>query len=338
MRLRIVGGAVVLLAGVGLAVGQQQASVPTLSTPSDVAAPAISKSSPDLNGGVSPRSPAKSDIQNLLAQVTEAATGKGELPTLVSYLAKADRDAIGDVRSRQWADLDGRADQFHKDWQATFGMSFRLSDKQSVIYGDESFPIRPGNEAKENASNGLGSGPGATGDNQLKGPTTQPAAGAMPASMPGMAGTEGMGGMGDTTQASAFPNVPPTGTQTMGENPSDNEATAVRTGTVELPATASQPPLVVHLLNEGTMVASWKIDLPTTINADRLHDSLLRHLTWLDEHRASWPTEMSEAYQAVSREMLAALIDAANPQSASDMPTSQPTQAMNTDGQRYRRE
>jgi hypothetical protein len=309
-----------------------------LAPPSDVAAPAISTTQPDLNGGVSPRSPAKSDIQNLLAQVTEAAVGKDEMPTLVSYLSKPDRDAIGDVRARQWADLDGRADQFHKDWQAMFGISFRLSDKQSVIYGDDSFPIRPGNEASENATDGLSAGPGRPGQDQLKGPTTQPAAGTMPSDM------GAMGGAGAATSPSAFPNVPPTGMDTMGENPSQNEAIAVRSATVELPATATAKPLIVHLVNEGTMVASWKIDLPTAITADRLHDSLLRHLTWLDEHRASWPTEINEAYQAVSREMLAAMIEAAAPEQPADQAAAQPPQpqqppqATNTDTPRYRRE
>lgn len=264
--------AIAVIVASALSARAQQGKVPTLSTPSDVAASAVSTTQPEMNAGVSPRSPAKSDIQNLLAQVTEAGVGKGEIPTLVGFLSKADRDAIGDVRSKQWADLDGRADEFHQDWQAMFGISFSLTDKQSVVYGDESFPIRPGKEANEH-------------------PSSQPV-GQAPAT---------------DTSAATMPSI----TQAMGEDPSQLEATTVHTAIVELPATRHSGPIVLHLVNEGTTVPSWKIDLPTTISAQSLHDSLLKHLTRFDDHRANWPTEINEAYQAASREVLASLLDAA---------------------------
>ena len=303
----------VLLASAAFA---QESPAPMLSPPSNVAAPNVASAQPGANEGVSPRSPEKSDIQQLLADTVDAGVSKGELPALVSHLAKANQDKIGDLRDKQWSDLDGRIDAFRNDWRAKFGIDFKLADKQSVVFADDSFPIRPGNEASENS----------TGNVQAGAPTTVPATSA-PVSMD--TNPTGSGAMlaGNTTQpasdalpppaagqASAFPNVPPVGTNggngaIGGPDPARTEAMSVRTGTVLLPETPTAAVATIQLVNEGQVVPLWHIQLPNGVDAQRLHDALLSRLTKLDENAASWPTEINQAYQAVSREILAGLLD-----------------------------
>jgi hypothetical protein len=76
-------------------------------------------------------------IQTALAKIVEAGVSKGEFDTLTSYLTKADRDRIGEARNTTWKDLDGRIDQFRKDWQAKYGQEFKVTDKPSVVFNDE---------------------------------------------------------------------------------------------------------------------------------------------------------------------------------------------------------
>ena len=254
----------------------------------------------------------------------------------MSHLAKANQDRIGDLRDKQWSDLDGRIDAFRKDWRAKFGIDFKLGDKQSVVFADDSFPIRPGNEASQNSTGTAGGGPAGAipSGNPATMSSAQPST--IPSTMPGTMPTvamdqnptgSGASLAGNTTQPasgampdagaggpSAFPNIPPAGGSGvgngMGADPSQKEAMLVKSGTVELPQTPTAAVATIQLANEGQVVPLWHIRLPADVDAQHLHDALLARLTKIDDNSASWPTEINQAYQAVAREVLAALIDA----------------------------
>src|SRR5581483_5493591 len=91
-------------------VKDEKALAASTTAPSAASAVAVSSTS-------QPSAPGVKEIQTTLGKVVEAATSKGELDTLVSLFAKPERDRMTDARTKSWPDLDGRIDQFRKDWQ-----------------------------------------------------------------------------------------------------------------------------------------------------------------------------------------------------------------------------
>ena len=65
--------------------------------------------------------------------------------------------------------------------------------------------------------------------------------------------------------------------------------------------------LPIPLIHE--LPDTWKIDLPDNIDGQKLQDNLLKHLTLLDEDRANWPSDEFDAYRAMARHMITAVME-----------------------------
>jgi hypothetical protein len=229
------------------------------------------------------------EIQTALAKVVEAGVSKGEFDTLTSYLTKADRDRIGDARNTTWKDLDGRIDEFRKDWQVKYGQEFKVTDKPSVVFNDECCKITEAAAAAAPASHGEGARRHE--ETRSANASTEPSAQA-----PDYDAAR--------TASETIPNA--------------------RAATVQITnggATRTSP-TTLNLVNEGTLVPAWRIKLPDDIDGQKLHDNLLRELTAFDEDKANWPTDVNEAYDLASRHILAAVSGSSVPTS----PTTAPAQ------------
>jgi hypothetical protein len=72
-------------------------------------------------------------IRDVLAQVAEAAMTKGGLDDLGERLAKPDRDRLSKGLNQNFADVDGRVDQFQKDWQAKYNQQFDIKNEEQAF-------------------------------------------------------------------------------------------------------------------------------------------------------------------------------------------------------------
>jgi len=81
------------------------------------------------------------EIQTILARAVEAGVSKADFDTLITFLARPDRDRMSQASTQKWPELDGRVDQFRKDWQAKYGQDFKLTDKPAVVFGAKNCAI-----------------------------------------------------------------------------------------------------------------------------------------------------------------------------------------------------
>jgi len=77
-------------------------------------------------------------VHNLFKNVTEAAVKKDGFDNLVRRFVDADRDRIGknDLTRADWDKLNGRIDQFRKDWKAKYNQEFDI-DHEDVVFNDQ---------------------------------------------------------------------------------------------------------------------------------------------------------------------------------------------------------
>jgi len=96
--------------------------------------------------------------------------------------------------------------------------------------------------------------------------------------------------------------------------PSDNSQAAsdVQTSTnveramVIIPASHGMQQLSVPMIKED---GQWKLCVPDNEDAQKLHDSLLRQITMLDDQKATWPSDVNDASRMVNHHVLAAIYE-----------------------------
>ena len=74
-------------------------------------------------------------IRDVLAQVSEAALTKGALKDMVERFVDADRNRLGqgsELKANH-AELDGRIDQFRKDWKAKYNQDFDIKNEEAAF-------------------------------------------------------------------------------------------------------------------------------------------------------------------------------------------------------------
>ena len=223
--------------------------------------------------------PAADDIRNTLALTTEAAVTKGGFNDVVKHLVDADRTRAGSyTNSEESAKLDGRIDQFRKDWKSKYGQDFGFSKNAHDVLGDSFARISQGEigEARTAAGKDIASNEpkvtaGTAEDLQKSGVAKTDA------------NSEKMGG-GDTNKD-------------MGRN----------IASVVVLASPGMPQMAVPVIHE--LPNSWQIDLPDSIDGQKLHANLLKHVTMIDEDRANWPADVNDGYRAVTRHILTAMME-----------------------------
>lgn len=107
------------------------------------AAPNGTAAAPDAEG-----------IRDVLAQVSEAALTKGALKDMVERFVDADRNRLGQGQELKadHPDLDGRIDQFRKDWKAKYNQDFNIKNEEAA-FPNSTFSITQG-EIGRNAATG----------------------------------------------------------------------------------------------------------------------------------------------------------------------------------------
>jgi len=224
------------------------------------------------------------DIKSTVASATEKAVDKGSFDGLVGYLAKPDEDRIDPaIKNLDTAKLDGRIDQFRRDWKAKYNADFDI-DKEQVVF-NEQFKIVTGEVADE-----------ATAMANWPVPATTDVMGAART-----AGEQITGNANRTKQ-----------TGDVGEGNQGNKAAEAKkldkgrnVAVMRFPASHGLPTLNVSLLHQ--LPDNWRIDIPDDRTADQVYNDLLTHLTYIDDHKDQWPADVNDGYRMVSHHVQCAL-------------------------------
>ena len=80
-----------------------------------------------------PGAPDAEGIRDVLAQVAEASLTKGGLDDMVERFVDQDRNRIGQTLQKDNPDLDGRIDQFQKDWKAKYNQDFDIKNEEQAF-------------------------------------------------------------------------------------------------------------------------------------------------------------------------------------------------------------
>ncbi len=81
---------------------------------------------------------------------------------------------------------------------------------------------------------------------------------------------------------------------------------------VMMGAEGSAKPLTLFVVSEGKTDKGdpiWRVEVPSGVSARSLHDSLLHHLKVVTDSRASWPSNIDQAYGFVAHHLLAAVAE-----------------------------
>jgi len=76
---------------------------------------------------------------------------------------------------------------------------------------------------------------------------------------------------------------------------------------VTVPASHGMPAMFIPFIHE--MPDAWKIDVPDTVEGQKLYDNLLTQLTMVGDMKDQWPSDVNDAYRAVSHHVMMAVLD-----------------------------
>jgi hypothetical protein len=251
------------------------------------------------NNAVSTPAPDADSIRKTIAKVTEDAVTKGDFHKMTKNFVDADYKRVEDFKSSDnFATLDGRIDQFRKDWKAKYNEEFGYnSDRQNVL-NDQFARITQGEIGEARTAGGR------------EAPSAEP--------------QNVKGGTPDDLKKSGVNQPDANSNKTFGGDTNREPGRDIAAFTVEPAAQASatlqpgqNPPMAANMeMNKEMAVPmihevaeGWKIDIPDTLDGQKLHDALLKHLTMVDDDKANWPTDKNEAYREVTRHVLMALTE-----------------------------
>jgi len=220
------------------------------------------------------QAPEAKHICGTLKDATEAAIKTDGFDNLVKRFVDADRDRIKkyDLSKQDKDRLNDRIKSIQTAWKAKYNHDFDI-DQPKLVF-DDSFRIVQGVVGEP-----------------------QPAAGHMP---------------GDTTDNTPKidPGLPDTtpGPQADKVAGGDvNREQGRKVAKVTFPASHGLPVLYVPLIRE--FPDSWKIDVPDQVDGQKLYTNLIDQLTMIDNMKDQWPTDVNDAYRAVSHHVLMAVMD-----------------------------
>ena len=214
-------------------------------------------------------------IRDVVAQVAEAAVTKGGLDDLVERLVDQDRNRLGQGQLDNHPDLDGRIDQFRKDWQAKYNQEFDIKDEEQA-FPNTLFAIAQG-ELGRNAAGA-----------ELKVDVDRNADGSQTARV-------------DVDRRSGVDRPDSPAADANRNDPGRNVAS------IRVASSHGLPALTVPMIHEAP--DRWRIDVPNTLTADKLKANVLAHLTHVDQMKDQWPADVNDAYAMVAHHVLMALLD-----------------------------
>jgi len=228
-----------------------------------------------VQAGARSAAPDAEGIRDVLAQAAEASVTKGGLDDLQERLVDADRNRLGDALNAEFPELDGRIEQFKKDFQAKYGQEFDITNEEQSL---------PNNLFAVTQSETPRGAAGAEVDVDVD----RKADGTQTAKV-------------DVDQKSGVDRPDSPAADANRNDPGRNLAT------VRVASSHGAPELTVPMIHEAP--DQWKIDVPDSLTADKLKQNVLAHLTQLGQQKDKWPANVNEAHALVTHHVLMALMD-----------------------------
>lgn len=225
------------------------------------------------------------EINDLLAQVAEAALTKSGLDDMAERFVDADRNRLGqnqDALKNNDA-LDGRVAQLQKDWKEKYGHEFDIKDEDAVYSG---FAM-----IHEGEIGGARTAADRSGADRVDVKTdVNTDRGTAKVDVDNKTGVDAPKANTDG-QTAADRNL---------NDPGRNVAT------VMIPESHGKPALQIPLIHEA---GGWKIDIPDTVDSNKLRDNVQAALTHCDQMKDKWPADEKEAYRGITHSVLSAIFD-----------------------------
>jgi hypothetical protein len=238
--------------------------------------------------------PDADDIRKTVADITEYAVTKGDFNKIRGYFLEADSTRIGKFEDKdKMAALDGRIDQFQKDWKSKYNQDFSFSSKRDNVLNNSFARITQGEIGEARTASGT-----ETPSNEpqnVKGGTVED----LKKSGVNQIDANSNKYFGGDTKKEAGRNIATVTILALSTTPATPAVNQGPTGELSIP--------LIHQLPD-----SWKIDVPDSIDSQKLYDNVLKHLTMVDENRANWPADVNDAYRDVTRHMMMAVMDSDN--------------------------
>jgi hypothetical protein len=214
-------------------------------------------------------------IRDVVAQVAEASVTKGGLDDLVERFVDEDRNRLGQGQLGNNPQLDGRIDQFLKDWKAKYNQDFDIKNEEQA-FPNATFAITQG----EIPRGAAGAEVNVDVDRNVDGSQTAKV---------------------DVDRRSGVDNPASPAADANRNDPGRNIAS------IRIQSSHGMPALTVPMIHEAP--DRWKIDVPNTLTADKLKANLLAHLTAVGQMKDQWPADVNQAYAAVGHHVLMAVMD-----------------------------
>jgi len=217
-------------------------------------------------------------IEKQIAEVVDASLTKKGLDDMAERFVDADRNRLGQNQDalKNNDQLDGRIDQFQKDWKAKYNQDFDSKSMYDKVFDSSFAMIKEGEEAR-------------TAGERIGADVTTPA---------GSADVNATNKTGvDAPKANTDGQ---TAADTNRNDPGRNIAT------VHIAASHNMPALDVPMIHEA---GGWKLDIPDSVDATKFRDNVQKALTHCGEKKDQWPADVTEGYRAVTHSVLLAVFD-----------------------------
>jgi hypothetical protein len=239
--------------------------------------------------------PDADDIRKTVASITEYAVTKGDFNKLRGYFVEADSDRIGKFEDNdKLAALDGRIDQFQKDWKSKYNEDFSFSSKRDNVLNNSFARITQGEIGEARTASGTET------------PSNEP--------------QNVKGGSPEDLKRSGASQTDANSNKYFGGDTKREPGRNIATVTIfAMNTPAGTPPAVNQGITGDLSIPlihqlpdSWKVDVPDTLDSQKLYDNVLKQLTMVDENRANWPADVNDAYREVTRHIMMAVTDSDN--------------------------
>jgi len=213
-------------------------------------------------------------IEKQLAEVTDAALTKKGVDDMAERFVDADRTRLNQNKDAFKSDtLDGRIDQFRKDWKEKYNQDFDSKKEYDKIFDVSFARITEGEEQGAR-----------TASETIKPDLNAPAT-------PGDVNAQNRTGIDRPGSADANKNLNDKGR---------NIATA------HIAASHGMAAVDVPMIHEAF---GWKDDVPDSLDATMLRDNVLNALTHCDSKKDQWPADVTEAYRGVTHSIMLSIMD-----------------------------
>jgi len=210
-------------------------------------------------------------IKKELATIVSDAVDHNHFDNLINNLVKPEKDRMADAKKMDTTKLNEVIGEIRRSWKEKYGQDFDISRGDAENVFNNQFAILEGEVTDPNLAL-----------NNWPVPVT-PEVGAKPAAEQGHA-------------------------IDISPNPNDAKLDKGRTvALVRIPDSMAIPALKASLIHEH--LVGWKLDIPNNITGQQLYDNLIKHLSYVNDHKDKWPSDVNEAYRDVAHHVFMALYD-----------------------------